>query len=122
MTKLDIVVTITLYLSQVLVAGDIRHLYDTDDAAEIEKWDLNFAKDSSPVMKKHNRRAHIRKLTGKKQYKVGSPCGSDNRSDQLIGSLKRTCSEPALALNKESPNTFISPAKKFINTFMSKKL
>ena len=104
-----------------LVAGDIRHLYDTDDTAEIEKWDLNFGKDASPVMKKHNRRAHIRKLTGKKQYKVSSPCGSDNRSDSMIGSLKRTCSEPALALNKESPTTFISPAKKFLNNLIYKK-
>ena len=101
------------------MAGDIRHLYDTDDSAEIERWDLNFAKDASPVMKKHNRRAHIRKLTGKKQYKIAS---SDSDPDATIGSLKRTCSEPALALNKESANSYISPAKKFMNNFKSKKM
>ncbi|KAI6653684.1 Protein-methionine sulfoxide oxidase MICAL3-like [Oopsacas minuta] len=103
---------------EVLVAGDIRHLYDTDDPDEIEKWGLNTVKAASPLQRRHSRRAHIRKLTNKKQHRIASPvAGIDNVP--AVG-LKRTYSEPAL--NKEmSIGKFSSPAKKFLNSFMQKK-
>ena len=105
------------YTLQVLVAGDIRHLYDTDDPVEIEKWDLSTVKTDSPLQRRHSRRAHIRKLTSKRQQKITSPGASAN-NEPVVG-LKRTYSEPVL--NRDPPGNFISPAKKFLNTFKSKK-